>query len=140
MAAYVKFHKFIEDLGKKIHDLHADTLRVYLTNATPDQTADLIKTDLAEIAAGNGYPAGGNDIQNTYTQTAGVGTVNAVDSVFLAAGGSIGPLTHAVCFNDTPAAPLDPLISSWAYGSALTLLDGESLTIDHGANSLLTLQ
>jgi hypothetical protein len=52
------------------------------------------------------------------------------DVVFTASGGNIGPLRYAVLYNDTPASPLDPLIGWWDRGSAVTLNDGDSLTID----------
>jgi len=35
---YVKFYQFVEDLLNKVHKIHSDTLKVYLTNNTPDQT------------------------------------------------------------------------------------------------------
>lgn len=140
MAAFVKFHDFVEQLGKGVHQCHAagHTLKVYLTNATPDQTADTVKADLAEISAGNGYTAGGADAQNDLSESGGTATCTGVDIVFTAAGGSIGPFRYAVLYNDTPTSPADPLIGYWDYGSAVTLTDGQSLTVDFGA-SLFTL-
>lgn len=37
MAVFNKFQNFVGDLGDKVHDLQAegDTLKCYLTNATP---------------------------------------------------------------------------------------------------------
>src|SRR5262245_50324089 len=139
MAAYNKFFQFVEDLAKKVHDLNADTLKVYLSNAVPSQSADLIKTDLAEISGGNGYTAGGHDTQNTVSETSGTATVAAVDVVITASGGSVGAFQYVVLYNDTPTSPADPLIAWWDYGSAITLLDGESLTIDFGSNTLFTI-
>jgi hypothetical protein len=139
MAAYNKFQQFSEDLSKGVHNLHADTLKVYLTNVTPDAAADAVKADLAEIGAGNGYPAGGIDTQNTVSETTGTMTVAAVDVVFTATGGTIGPFQYAVLYNDTPTSPADPLIGWWDYGSPLTLADGETFTVDFGSNALLTL-
>lgn len=137
MAAYNKFHQFAEDLCKKVHDLHADTLKVYLSNAAPSASGDAVKADLAEISAGNGYTAGGIDTQNTVSETTGTATVAAVDTMWTASGGTIGPFQYVVLYNDTVAG--DPLIAWWDYGSGLTLLDGESFTVDFGANSLLSL-
>jgi hypothetical protein len=140
MATFVKFQQFAEDLGKGVHQLHAagHTLKVYLTNATPDVAADAIKTDLAEITVEGDYPSGGTDIQNDYTETAGVGTLTGVDVVFTAAGGSFGPARYAVLYNDTPAGPVDPLIGYWDYGSSVTTLTSETFTVDFGA-SILTI-
>jgi hypothetical protein len=140
MAAYVKFFDFVEQLGKGVHQLHAagHTLKVYLTNATPDQTADTVKADLAEITAENGYPAGGSDVQNDYTETGGTATLVGTDVVWTASGGSFGPFRYVALYNDTPSSPADPLISYWDYGSAISINDGETFTVDFGA-SIFTL-
>lgn len=137
MAAYNKFHQFTEDLCKKVHDLHADTLKVYLSNAAPSASGDAVKADLAEISGGNGYTAGGADTQNSVSETTGTATVAAVDVMWTATGGPIGPFQYVPLYNDTPAG--DPLIGWWDYGSPLTLLDGESFTVDFGSNTLFTL-
>ena len=138
MAAFNKFNQFAEDLGDGVHNLQAagDTLRVYLSNAAPSASADLVKTDLAEIAAGNGYTAGGEDVANDYTESVGVGTLVGTDVVITASGGTIGPFRYVVLYNDTPTSPADPLIGWWDYGSSITLNDGETFTIDFGASIL----
>lgn len=140
MAVFNKFHCAAQDIGRKVHDLHNDALKVYLTNATPDPALDAVKADLAEIAAGNGYAAGGPAlIGKSYAQTAGVGKLVADDITITAAGGSIGPFLYAVLYNSTPAA--GPLLGYWEYPSGpVTLLDQEFLTIDFSAAAgLLTI-
>ena len=42
-SAFFKFQNFVEDRDKKVHDLHADALKVYLSNTTPVATM-LVKT------------------------------------------------------------------------------------------------
>lgn len=133
MAAFNKFQQFSEDLSKKVHDLNADTLRVYLSNATPDAAADAVKADLAEISTGSGY-SGAVDTQNAVSETAGVTSVTGVDVTVTASGGSVGPFRYVVLYNDTPTSPADPLIGWWDYGSAVTLADGESFLIDFGSS------
>lgn len=136
MAAYNKFETFVGDLGSGFHDLRAagHQLECYLSNAAPSASLDSIKTDLAEIATGNGY-TGAVDTQNDYTEATGTGTLTCVDIVITASGGSIGPFQYVVMFNETQTAPVDPLISWWDRGSALTLNNGESFTIDFGAST-----
>ncbi len=135
MAIYNKFDIFVEDLANKVHDLFgtagagADACKVYLTNATPSASADAVKADLAEIAAGNGYSAGGNAVANVGSRVAGTFTLQGTSYLIVASGGSIGPFQWAVFYNDTPVSPVDPLISWWDYGSPLTLFDGESLAV-----------
>ena len=141
MASYQKFQNFVEDLGKGVHQLHAagHTLMVYLSNATPSASLDAVKADLAEIAGGNGYTAGGTDVENDYTETGGTGTLTAAaDPSWTASGGTIGPFQYVVLYNDTPTSPADPLIAWWDYGSPITLSIGESFSLTIGS-SLFTL-
>jgi len=140
MAIYNKIQDFAEQLCKGVHHLHAagDVLKVYLTNTAPVPT-NTVKADIPEIAAGSGYTAGGPDVLNDVTETGGTATVVATDVTITAAGGSIGPFRYAVLYNDTATTPAKPLIAWWDYGSAVTLADGESLTIDFGSNQLFTL-
>lgn len=35
MASYNKFNQFVEDLGRKVHNLNADTLKIALSNSAP---------------------------------------------------------------------------------------------------------
>lgn len=137
MANFNKFQDFAEQVGKGIHQLHAagHTLKVFLTNEQP-LVSDTIKADMAEIAAGNGYTAGGEDAQNDYSESGGTGTLTCQDITWTAAGGTIGPFQFAVLYNDTPAAPVDPLIGWWDYGSPITLQIGESFKVDFGASVL----
>jgi hypothetical protein len=138
MATFNKFNQFVEDLGSGVHQFQAagHTLKVYLSNATPSASGDAIKTDLAEITNQNGYTAP-VDIQNDMTETSGTATVTAVD-VVITASGAVGPFQYAVIYNDTPSSPLDPLIGWYDYGSAVTLANGETFTVNFGA-SLLTI-
>jgi len=131
MAAYNKFQDFVEALGLKEHNLNADDLKVYLSNATPSASGDADKADLAEITNENGYTAP-VDIQNAMSESGGTATLTAVDVVITASGGTVGPFRYAPIFNDTHTS--DGLIGWWDYGSSITLQDGESITVDFGAS------
>ena len=138
MAAFNKFNSFTTAIAAGTHAgfLNADTdvVKVYLSNAVPSASLDSIKTDLAEITNQNGYTAP-VDIQNAATQTTNTITVTATD-VTITATGAVGPFQYAVLYNDTAAN--DPLIGWYDYGSAVTLANGETFTVDFGA-SVLTL-
>ena len=142
MVAYNKFNQFVEDLGQKVHNLATggDTLKVLLTNTAPVAT-NSVKADLTEIAAGNGYSAGGTTIGSTdYRQTSGTAKLTGNDVVFTASGGTIGPFRYAVVYNDTPTAPADPLIAWADYGSSITLQAVDTFTTDFDAtNGIFTL-
>ena len=131
MATYNKFQDFVEALGLGEHNLNTDTLKVYLSNATPSASADADKTDLAEITNQNGYTAP-VDIQNTWSESGGTGTCAATDVVITASGGTVGPFRYAVIYNDTHST--DGLVCWYDYGSSITLQDGESFTVDFGAS------
>lgn len=140
MAAYNKFNQFVEDLAKKVHNLGADTIKVALTNTLPLATNSIF-ANITEIAAGNGYTAGGTATTiSGSVQASGVYKLTVTDVVFTAAGGSIGPFRYVVVYNDTPVAPADPLIGWFDYGSSITLLVGETFTTDFDASAgLLTI-
>ena len=136
MVAYNKFNDFVEQLGLGKHVLSAagDVLKVYASNTTPDAALDTVKADLAEITAQNGYPAGGSDVQNGWSEASGTATLTAVDVVWTASGGSFGALRYIVLYNDTQTSPADALIGWWDYGSAVTVNDAETFTVDFGAS------
>jgi hypothetical protein len=140
VAAFVKYNIFAEDLANKVHDIFGttDTFKVMLSNTAPVVGTDVIRSGASELGTANGYTSGGIDTQNDSTRSAGTVTVTGVDCVWTAAGGSIGPFRYVILYNDTPASPLDPLIAYWDYGSAITLLDTETFTVDFGA-SIFTL-
>lgn len=138
MATFNKFNCFAQDVGRGVHNLNSNTLKVMLTDVAPVAT-NSVKTDLTEIAAGNGYTAGGTAAaSNAYSQTSGTGKLTATDVVFTASGGSIGPFRYAVLYNDTASGK--PLIGWWDYGSEVTLASTDTLTIDFdGTNGILTI-
>ena len=89
----------------------------------------------AEIAAGNGYTAGGADATGVWSESpAGTGQLVCTDIVWTAAGGTIGPFRYAVLYDDTSATK--HLIGWWDYGSAVTLQIGETFTVDFAATTL----
>jgi hypothetical protein len=68
------------------------------------------------------------------SQTTGTYSLVIADKVLTASGGSVGPFRYVVIYNDTPTSPADPPIARYDYGSDITLADGETFTIDFGAN------
>ncbi len=140
MASFAKFNAFVENLAEGKFNLGTDTLKVYLSNATPDAAADAVKADLAEISAGNGYTAGGNQATiSSSVQTSGTYKLVLADpATWTASGGSIGPFRYAVLFSDTAAS--DELIGYWDYGSSITLASGETFKVDFDpTNGVLTI-
>lgn len=137
MATFNKFNSFVEALAEKVHNLGADTLKVMLTNSAPLAT-NTVKANLTEIAAGNGYTAGGHTITvSSSSQTSGTYKLIIAD-VTISATGAVGPFRYAVIYNDT--ATNKELIGYYDYGSSISMANGESFTIDFDpTNGLLQL-
>jgi hypothetical protein len=135
MATYNKFQDYVEQVNKAKHDWSAHTFKWLLTNTAPVAT-NTVKADLTEIAAGNGYTAGGATADTvTLSETSGTAKVTIADEVITAAGGTIGPFRYPVLYNDTQTSPADPLVAYWDYGSNVTLADGETFTLDCDATN-----
>ena len=129
MATYNKINIFVEDQFEGVHDWDLHVFKVMLTNVAPVAT-NSIKGDLTEIAAGNGYTAGGTATTITTSRSSGTFKATGSDVVFTASGGTIGPFRYAILYNDTPTSPADPLVAWWDYGSSVTLNSGETFTVD----------
>jgi len=127
-AALTKFNDYVNQLHRAKHDWSSHVFKVLLTNTAPVVT-NSIKGDLVEIAAGNGYTAGGPTTTAALAMAGGTLTITGTQAVVTAAGGAIGPFRYAVLYNDTTASPVKPLVAFLDYGAALTLADGDSLTI-----------
>ena len=134
MTSLTKFTCFKTDLGLKVHDLNADTIKVALTNTAPvtSQTTFDPVTNHAAPAAANGYTARGHDVQNAYS----AGKLTGVDVEITATAGGIGPFRYYVLYNEDAAS--DQLIGYYDRGDSITLAEGEKVTIDFdGTNGIL---
>jgi len=129
MATYNKFQDFSEQLTLGTYNFGTNTFKIMLTNSAPLATYTA-KANITEIAAGNGYTAGGNTTTITVSETTGTTTVQGTQVVFTASGGSIGPFRYAVLYNSTVTTPvLNPLVAWWDYGSSISLADTETFTV-----------
>jgi hypothetical protein len=133
-SAYNKFNSFVEALAEKVHNLGADQIKVALTNAAPG-AGNTVLANITEIAYTN--CSSRNVTTLSSSQAAGIYALVLQDLILTAAGGTVGPFRYVVVYNDS--ATNDELIAWFDYGSAITLADGETLTLDFGT-SLFTLQ
>lgn len=129
MPAFNKFNQFTKDVIDGVHDFDAHVFKVMLTNSAP-VAGNSVKADLTEIAAGNGYTAGGTATTISTSTAAGTAKVVGTDVVFTASGGAMAAARYAVLYNDTPTTPADPLVGWWDYGSSFTSASGETFTVD----------
>lgn len=138
MASYNKFQQFVEDLCKGVHNFTSDStcsVTVALCAAANAPVAtNSVLADLTQISYTNLSSRVVTGI--TAEHTTGTVTITATDLV-LTASGTVATFRYVVLYNDDPTSPADPLICWYDYGSDVTLLNGETFTIDF--TSLATL-
>lgn len=126
MAAFVKYYCSTEDLAEKVHNFESDTIKVALTNTAPTLTHTTL-SQINELAAGNGYSAGGATVTITSSsQSSGVYKAIATDATITASGGDIGPFQYAVLHNATA----NKLLGYWDIGTTATITNGNIWTAD----------
>jgi hypothetical protein len=133
MVAMVKYEPFIQGLCDKLFDLFGttDTLNVVFHSDAPVAATDDELADLTQVT-GTGYSAGGADTQNDSTRSGGTVTMTGVDVVWTAGAADWTSGRYVSLHDDTSVT--DRLIGSWDYGSAFTLGNGETFTVDFGAS------
>lgn len=133
MATFTKINDFVKNLSEVIN-LGSDSLVVALSNTAPASETNNPTTD------GKGVLA--NVTQISYTnissrvittssssQTSGTYKLVIADLV-LTASGAVGPFQYVYVYDDTTTAPADSLICEYNYGSAVTLANGDTFTLD----------
>jgi hypothetical protein len=142
MPAFTFFDEFKKFLGDGTIDLDTHTFKVALSNTAPNAGTNTVFADITEIAAGNGYLAGGGTLTSVTWAETGAGTGifrwGAADFSWTASGGSIGPWRYFPVYDDTHASK--PLVGYVDYGSSNTTLNGNSVTFDVGATGIFDLQ
>jgi hypothetical protein len=136
MAVFNKFDSFVEAVAEKVHNLGSDQLTIALTNTAPVAGNSLL-ANITEITYTNLSTR--NLTTSASSQTGGLYKLVVSDITLSSTGGSTGPFRYVVVYNSTAAS--GPLIGFFDYGSSITLLSGESLTVDFDqTNGLLTIQ
>lgn len=136
MALFQKFNSFVEAVAEKVHDFGTDQLKIALTNIAPT-SADAELTDLTEIDYTNCSTR--NVTTSSSAQAAGLFKLKLADLILTAGGGDVGPFRYIVLYNDS--ATNKELVGWYDYGSAVTLHDTETFTIDWDPTTgALTLQ
>jgi hypothetical protein len=135
MASATFHNAFKENLAEKVHNLGADQLVVALTaNGNAPTAANSVLADLTQIAYTN--LSSRNVTTSSSALSGSTYQLILTDLVLTASGGSVAAFRYIDLYNDTPTSPADPLILFYDYGSALTLANTETLTIDFASPSL----
>jgi len=128
MATFNKVNSFVEAVAEKVHNLGSDQLVIALTNTAHNSTWTQL-SDLTQVAYTNLSTR--NITTTSSAQTSGTYKLVLADLVLTSTGGTTGAFQYIYIYNDT--ATNDELIGYYDYGSALTLQDGDTLTIDFDA-------
>jgi hypothetical protein len=136
MAVFNKFNSFVEAVAEGTHNLGSNQLTIALTNTAP-VAGNSVLANITEITYTNLSTR--NLTTTSSAQSGGLYKLVVADTTLTSTGGSTGPFRYVVVYNSTAAG--GPLIGWFDYGSSITLLAGESLTVDFDqTNGLLTLQ
>ena len=138
MATFNKVNDFVVNAVHNM-DLESDQFAVALTNTAPgsetaDPTADGngIVGNLTEISYTN--CSSRNITTTSSTQTSGTYKLVLAD-LTLTASGTVGPFRYIYIFDDTVTSPADPIVGYYDYGTALTLNNGDTFTLDFNATN-----
>jgi hypothetical protein len=127
IAPFHKFNSFVEAVAEKLHNLGSDVLKVMLTNVAPVAT-NTQKSNLTEIAGGNGYTAGGlTPAITSSAQTSGIYKLVLADVTWTATG-NMATFQYPVLYNDT--ATNKELIGWWDNGTPVSLTSGQTFNTD----------
>lgn len=136
MATLNFFNVFKDDIAEGVHTFASDSFVVALTNTAPVAT-NTVLANITEIAYTN-LSSRALTISSS-TQTSGTYRW-IVNDLVLTASGAVATFRYVVIYNDTPTSPADPLICWYDHGSAVTLADTETFTIDFdGTNGVFSL-
>ncbi len=131
------------NIGNGTTDLDSHVFKCALFQSTSNANT-LTNSTLAqltnEVAGANGYTTGGNTLSGvTWTQTGGVATFDASDTVWTASGGSITS-RFAVIYDDTSAGKsLLAVCLLDTTPADVTATNGNTLTIQFNASGIFTL-
>ena len=129
----------MENLAEGVHNLETGALTVALCAAANAPVAtNTVLANLTQIAYTN-CSARVITVSSS-AQTSGTYKLVLADLVLTAGPSAMPAFRYVVVYNDTPTSPADPLIGWYDYGSEVTLLNGETFTLDFDAsNGALTI-
>ena len=123
-----KTYFFTLDLGTKLHDLTANTLKLAFTDTAPT-TATHVYADIASPLALTNMATSVALTGTGYTQSTGTATLAASTWTGTSQTGNFGPFRYIAVYNDS--ATNKNVIGWYDYGSELTLngVNGDQLVI-----------
>lgn len=126
-TSFIGYDIFPANLDEGVHNFDSHVFKVLFSNIAPNVATNQIRADASEIAAGNGYTAGGILIPITTVRTAGVDRVFPTNSSITAIGGNIANFRYSILYNST--AVNQPLIGYADYGSEIVITNNSIFEI-----------
>jgi hypothetical protein len=141
MAASGKAYPMLaKSLGDKLIDVDSDTLKVALFSAYTYAATHQFLSDALGAgtqSSGTGYTSGGATLGSvTWTRSGDVYTLDAADTAWNAAGGSLAG-AFAIIYDSTPASDATRPLNLDGSGGTLTATDA-NFTIAWNASGILT--
>lgn len=147
MAAgnWIIYDSFKEYMADNTIDVDGDSFRCQLhtLSYTPALTHS-VRADLTNEITDSGYTAGGaSAFTSTWTKSGSTTTFTATGNIAQWTAGAGGITARwAVIYDDTPAAPLDPLLGYSLLDTTpadVTATEGNTFTITPNASGIFTL-
>ena len=147
MATFVKVNKFVDHLCTGVHDFTSPAtaaITVALSNISPsaevggnplDDPYGLL-ANVTQISYAN--LSSRLFANNNKTLSTGTLTVD-MDDLTLTGSGTVADFRYIYFYNDTPTAPVDPLIAHFDHGSIVGLRDTDTYSIQIDPAGLFTL-
>jgi hypothetical protein len=136
------FEEFSDQLGKESHNFSSDVLKCGIIDNTLTPLATIATPTWGdysanEVATTGGYPAGGETIASvTFTEVAGVSTLDGADVVVSQNGSGFTNGYWTIIYNDTEAT--DMAICFIDLGGPVSEVDGD-ITISFNVSGILTI-
>ena len=134
MVALTKYQDTVEQFWTGTHNLTAagHVVKAAIHTDAPTVATDDELADLTQIT-GTGYTAGGEDTQNTMTETGGTATWAATDVVWTAGAADWSATARYVSMHNDNSTT-DKLLGAYDYGATFLVGNGETFTLDFGAS------
>jgi hypothetical protein len=131
MATFLPVNVLVDNLAIGAHVFGTNTIKAMLTNSAPSQSTTAVKTDITEISAGNGYTAGGVNMNCTKSRAGNVETIAIAPAnpTWTANTSLMATFRYVVFYDDTASGK--PVLGYFDHGSTITLngVTGETYQI-----------
>ncbi len=129
MAVFNKFQSFVANIANGVMNLSTDQLVIALSNSAPVATNSVL-ANISQISYTN--LSSRNVTTVSSTQTAGTYKLVCSDLI-LTASGAVATFQYIILYDSTASG--SPLIAWYDYGSALTMANADTFTIDFSAGN-----